>query len=212
MEKHGVNALIIAGRQYLLVAGASKTHLAACVNYGDDDIDHVQPAVRPDRLEQLKEWQDHYDLDALQSHDWRDRTLCGLEWGEMEAGDGPSFEPIREPVWAPDCRSCLRVIARELQPTEPANGLGLIAHLAIDLLIERDQVSVVGVPGDQIDLLRQRLRAGLRDHDRRGGTWVLESGTVVAWVEPPADAVLIAPWEHSESVERPIVHWSAWTS
>lgn len=155
-EPHGLNDLNIGGVRYLLV-GVSSSHLAGRAE-GDVRGRHA-----------LAEWRTgtepyaaSYDLDALLDPIWNPRTLCGLEWVEMEPGDGPPFENWGTGVYAPSCRNCLRIISTSLRGVTPDGRIPLIVGLVVTEVLAEAGTAVTDVPGEQLEPLRAAIRQRFR--------------------------------------------------
>ncbi|HZJ48169.1 MAG TPA: hypothetical protein VFD97_03925 [Acidimicrobiia bacterium] len=88
------NELNIGGVRCLLV-GVSSSHLAGLA---EDDVPgrHALAEWRTG----MEPWAASYDLEALLDPIWNPRTLCGLEWIEMEPGDRPPLDGGRAGVYA----------------------------------------------------------------------------------------------------------------
>lgn len=82
--RHGVNSIEMDGKPYLL-AVISGSHL---VPEALSD-EQAWPAVSEWLVEMGGDWQLGYDMSELTAERWRSTTLCGREWLEMRAGDGP---------------------------------------------------------------------------------------------------------------------------
>jgi hypothetical protein len=154
---HGVNELEIGGVRYLLV-GVSASHLARLA----EDGDAPGRSALADWRTGTESWAPLYDLDALFAPIWSLRTLCGLEWIEMEPGDGPPFNRGGTSVHAPSCKSCLRIVSRDLKSVAPDDRIPLIVGFVVDEVLAEAGTVVTGVPGEQLEPLRSAIRRRLR--------------------------------------------------
>jgi hypothetical protein len=90
-----------------------------------------------------------------------ERSICG------------AFAPSDDvDAVAPTCRRCLAIATRLLKNTAEDDRIGLIAHLALDAVVEYGGAQVFGVPGDQVDALRRRLRSEFARRKLTGRTYV----------------------------------------
>lgn len=155
-KSHGLNELRIGGVRHLLV-GVSASHLA--------DRAGVDAAARPALAEwrtRTEPWATSYDLDELFDPIWNPRTLCGLEWIEMEPGDGPPFDRGGTSVHAPSCKNCLRIVSRHLARVIPDDRIPLIVGFVVDEVLAEAGTVVMGVPGEQLEPLRSAIRRRLK--------------------------------------------------
>jgi len=215
---YGTNEMLVDGRRYRL-AGGDKTHLVASGVDGDE----LRPAVDGWRCETAGDWQHSYDLDALMIERWSPRTECGKNWQLMIAGDGPSVSPYGEKAFAPDCKSCLRILASKLDSTVPDDRIRLVSALAVEETMLRGSATIAGVPGDQTDALRRAIRSVFRANGAHCGTRVF-NGAVVVWLEDdlPSDREAEVAAEARDAVARisvdeptmqpqdRVIHWSTW--
>lgn len=155
-EPHGPNDLNIGGVRYLLV-GMSSSHLAGLAE-GDVRGRHALAEWRTG----TEPWAASYDLDTLFDQIWNPRTLCGLEWIEMEAGDGPPFNAAGAGVYAPSCKNCLRIVSNRLDGVAPDDRIPLVASLVVTEVLADAGTVVTGVPGDQLEALRAAIRQQCR--------------------------------------------------
>ena len=155
-KPHGLNDLNIGDVRYLLV-GMSSSHLAGLAE-GDVRGRHALAEWRTG----TESWAASYDLDALLDQIWNPRTLCGREWIEMEPGDGPPFDGGGTGVYAPSCRSCLRIISNRLEGVAPDERIPLVASLVVTEVLADAGTVVTGVPGDQLEALRAAIRQQCR--------------------------------------------------
>lgn len=216
--QHGVNSIEIDGTTYLL-AGISGSHLAPEAQPGEPAV----PAVPEWRVEMDEDWQSAYDMPKLAAEQWRATTLCGREWLEMEAGDGPALTHGAEPVFAPGCRTCLRVVGQHLTFTPPDERISVIVALVVDRLREHRSATIQDVPGDQLEHLRAAIRTGLREEGIRANTHPVDSTVFVVQNTPIDETEELAAMERAVSVlnyfdstprEPPdhVINWYTWGS
>jgi hypothetical protein len=163
-ELFGANVIEIAGTPMLLTAtgGGTAVHLAAPVRPGVTGRSAVlEHLLRPDRVAEVPALV-NYDLAALTQPRWSPATLCGRQWSEMVGGDGGVVSLFGVTAFAPTCRRCLASIDRSFAKPVPDGRLALVARLAADKVIETGHAEVLGVPGDQQQELRSRVKGLLR--------------------------------------------------
>ncbi len=162
------NTITVHGRDYVLAwVGLEAAHLVAragsgqparpIVEHGDS---HLNPA---------------YQAGELTAPRWATRTLCGRdEWFmcPTEAGRASmtSWAVEEEAVLVPTCKPCLRVLDREFPEPVANEALARNVSRCVQELGEWGCVVVHGVPADQAELLRKRVRTEAR---RRG--WKFQS-------------------------------------
>lgn len=214
---HGLNELSIAGKRYLLV-GVSSSHLAgpAVGAFG------ARGALAAWRTG-VEPWAASYDLDTLFAPIWNPRTLCGLEWIEMEPGDGPPFDPAGTSVHAPSCRNCLRIVSRDLASATPDDRIPLIVGFVVDEVLAEAGSLVTGVPGEQLEALRSAIRQRLRSLGIPFRTYPLGGDLHVVsealWDEMPEDRKAEIGAQAAEAVADAIqgrpargrgIDWDTW--
>lgn len=181
------NTIAIHDRNYVLAwAGASAAHLVAAADPDDAArpiVDHADAVLNP-----------AYEASALTDASWSPRTLCGRdEWVMCPTEAGRAFQSMwngrEEAVPAPTCRRCLRILDKQFAPPAADERLGWNVIRSVEELEQWGCLHILGVPADQAELLRKKLRAEAR---RRG--WKFQS-TV-------ADSQLIASCENALSPER----------
>lgn len=219
-DKHGLNTITIADKEYLL-AGGDKAHLVAEAS----DATAARAALLPWRFERDAPWQQAYELLDLQTARWSHKTLCGREWREMEPGDGPGFVTWSQPVHGPSCKSCLRIVGRDLASRAPDDRIPFVASLAVQEVVELSSSRIDGVPGDQAEALRVALRNELRRRGLRGRTHVHGSIVFVvsddAWGVLPqsrrdaldqeaAEVISSAIFDAYINPPRRGIHWDTW--
>jgi hypothetical protein len=200
---HGVNTITIAGEPFLLAMGIA-SHLVAEVKGNESG----RPAVEPWRFERVEDWQASYDRKELQAPRWRQRTLCGRDWSAMARGDGPGLVPWSSPVYAPNCRTCLRIASRRLESRPADDRIPLVAALAMQEVLEYGESRVDGVPGDQAEALRAALRQELQRHGLRGHTYHLREVVFVI----SEDAYKAVPQERKDELQQQLMRALDWVS
>lgn len=214
---HGLNEFSIAGKRYLLV-GVSASHLAGLAGGdvpGRGALAEWRTGVEP--------WAASYNLDSLRDPIWNPRTLCGLEWIEMESGDGPPFDPAGTSVHAPSCRNCLRIVYRDLESVTPDDRIPLIVGFVVDEVLAEAGSVVTGVPGEQLEPLRSAIRQRLRSLGIPFRTYPLGGDLHVVseelWDDMPEDrkaeigaqaAEVIADAIQGLPVPRRGIDWGTW--
>jgi hypothetical protein len=182
-----LNTITIHGRSYVLAwVGANAAHLVAEAGAGD-------PA-RPIMSHAGAEPNPAYEPDELTNASWATRTLCGRgEWIMCPTEAGRAFVSMwngrEDAVLAPSCKRCLVILDKQFAEPAPGERLGWNVIRAMEQLQEWGCVHVLGVPADQAELLRKRLRTQAR---QRG--WKFQS-TV-------SDGQLIAASEDALSAEQ----------
>jgi hypothetical protein len=182
-----LNTITIHGRSYVLAwVGASAAHLVAETGAAD--------TARPIMSHAGAEPNPAYDPEEITNASWATRTLCGRgEWIMCPTEAGRAFVSMwngrEDAVLAPSCKRCLAILDKQFAEPVPAEHLRWNVIRAMDQLQEWGCVHVVGIPADQAELLRKRLRAEAR---QRG--WKFQS-TV-------GDGQLIAASEDALSAEQ----------
>lgn len=200
---HGVNTITIAGEPYLL-AGGDASHLVAEA----ENTKAGRPAIDPSHWELLQDWQASYDRSELESPRWSQRTLCGRTWSGMEPGDGPGFVPWSTPVYAPSCRTCLRVASARLESRPDDDRIPLVAALVVQEVVEHGETWVNEVPGDQAEALRTAIRRELRRHNLRGRTHHFEETVYVI----SDDAYEALPQQQKDAIHQQLTRALDWLS
>jgi hypothetical protein len=181
------NTIVVHGRSYVLAwVGLHAAHLVPEAAPGGParaiagrDEGRLNPA---------------YDAAALSAPLWSMRTLCGRDGWFMCPGDaGRAHESPwngqEEAVLVPTCRRCLELLDRQFAEPEADDRLAWNVARCMQELEQWGSVVIDGVPGQQMTLLRGRLRAEAR---RRG--WKFTSST--------AEDRLVAMSANSLSPER----------
>jgi hypothetical protein len=182
-----LNTIMIHGRSYVLAwVGASVAHLVAETA--------AEGPARPIMSHAGAEPNPAYDSGELTNASWATRTLCGRgEWIMCPTEAGRAFVSMwngrEDAVLAPSCKRCLAILDKQFAEPAPAELLGWNVIRAMEQLQEWGCVHVLGVPADQAELLRKRLRTQAR---QRG--WKFQS-TV-------SDGQLIAASEDALSAEQ----------
>jgi hypothetical protein len=182
-----LNTITIHGRSYVLAwVGANAAHLVAEAG--------AEGPARPIMSHAGAEPNPAYDPGELTNASWATRTLCGRrDWIMCPTEAGRAFVSMwngrEDAVLAPSCKRCLAILDKQFAEPAPAERLGWNVIRAMEQLQEWGCVHVLGVPADQAELLRKRLRAQAR---QRG--WKFQS-TV-------SDGQLIAASEDALSAEQ----------
>lgn len=104
---------------------------------------------------------------------WSPRTLCGRVWQHparpYEDTDGSVVQPE-----APTCRRCLAIVDRLLPVTDPDDRVAALAKIAAQSVHDHGTAEIIGVPGDQLSIIRTAIRNELRNKYRyRARTYVI---------------------------------------
>lgn len=164
IEYADLNSIMVDG-QPLLLSEAGRglaVHLVASAS-GSPDARAAIPAT----------WLDHasrgyvgsianYAPALLLEACWSPRTLCGIGWQSMAAGEGGPLRASQESALAPTCRRCLASLDRRFPDPAPDDRIALLAVLIAQAVEEHGSAEVVGVPGDQLKQLRAAARRELR--------------------------------------------------
>lgn len=226
----GVNAIAVAGQDFLLVeARGTVTHLARVSN-GDD----ARAAVNVARAEYPAppEVIPGYDQAAIHHERWAPKTLCGREWNEMAAGEGGTFRLWQEVSLVPTCRPCLRAIDKWFPATEAPSGMEVVASYVADTVEGYGFARVVSVPAEHVEALRRSIRKQLRGRGFRSETHHVDGVVHVfsedahAEIEPEVlaerdreVAARIGQIMRGAATERPplesqpdVIRWSTWVT
>ncbi len=148
--------------------GGDKVHLTAEAGPEDDAVS-------------LGDMDSEFDLDSVTL--WATSTLCGRAWSRM-APTEPTGS-LDEAVHAPTCRRCLSILDKRFPERAPADGLVVVVDLAIESIVKNGTVEIYGCPGDQLDLLRQRLQALARQRNLESLRSHSQADIVVFWDNTP---------------------------
>jgi hypothetical protein len=190
-----INTITIHGQHYLLAQlGSATTHLVGELEPDAPSrpiVDRGYLPINP-----------AFDKKQLRSPKWQIRTLCGRTDWRMAATDAGGAELVgweEEAVFSPNCRQCLRVLDRQFKAAEPSEQLTQNVERGIRELELWGTFMIDGIPPDQMEFLRQRVRKECR---KRG--WKVQSFTRdgrLVWVSensrlPERDAFVAADARH----------------
>ncbi len=164
LENADLNAIVIDGQPLLLgqAGGGLAVHLVPNA-VAPPDARAAIPATWLDRASRgYVESIASYAPALLLEPCWSPRTLCGIEWQSMAAGEGGPLRASQEPALAPTCRRCLTSLDRRFPDPTPDDRIGLLAILIAQAVEEHGSAEVLGVPGDQLKPLRAAARRQLR--------------------------------------------------
>jgi hypothetical protein len=159
-----LNVIVVDGQPLLLgeTAGGSAVHLVP----SSDGSPVARPAIPASWLDSAsREYVESiasYSSERLLEAAWSTRTMCGIEWDAMAAGDAGPLRSWQEPALAPTCRRCLASLDRRFPQPTPDDRVGLLAVLIAQAVEEHGSAEVLGVPGDQLKALRSAARRELR--------------------------------------------------
>ena len=143
-----LNSLTIAGETMLLTRTVSGTSIHLTTTDASAD---ARAAIldRPDGSRGAVP-------DELLDNRWSPRSLCGRTWAAMADGyDDHTGRRVDRPE-APNCRKCLAAIDKSFPTPTPDARIPVLADLAATAVNEHGTAEIVGVPGDQMNALRQR--------------------------------------------------------
>lgn len=226
-EPADLNAIVVDGRRLLLgetVGGLAVHLIAMAVGTGD-----ARPAVPALWLERTSRgYVDSivsYSSPLLLDRCWCSRTLCGIEWEAMAAGEAGPLRASQEPGLSPTCRRCLASLDRHFPDPTPDERIGLLALLIAQAVEDHGSAEVVGVPGDQLKALRAATRRELR---RRlgfdGKTYVRDDFMLVTCDEATEQVRIAKSHEIVRSMHLGIsdapapdtsgwrLHWHTWSA
>ncbi len=164
VESADLNAIEIGGQSLLLgeAGGGLAVHLVPAAN-GSPEARAAVPATWLDPAGRgYVESITNYSRALLLKACWSPRTLCGIEWQGMAAGEGGPLWASQESALAPTCRRCLTSLDRRFPDPTPDDRIGLLAVLIAQAVEEHGSAEVIGVPGDQLKPLRVAARQELR--------------------------------------------------
>lgn len=164
LEYADLNAIVVDGKALLL--GQAGGGLAVHLVPNTDGSSEARAAVPPTWLHRggrgYVESIANYSPALLLEPCWSPRTLCGIEWQSMAAGEGGPLRGSQEPALAPTCRRCLTSLDRRFPNPTPDDRISLLAVLIAQAVEEHGSAEVLGVPGDQLKSLRAAARRELR--------------------------------------------------
>lgn len=228
MTRQGANTIRIAGRTLLLATGRTATHLVAPA-----DGPPARPALEagPGGRAATRDAGPGrgYDPARLFERRWAETTLCGRDWIEMALGEAGGSHPWRdEPVLAPSCGACLRIVEASFPKAARPPGVGVLVAVVAETVRRFGSAQVRGVPPTHAEDLRSAIRARLRAEGLASRTYrqagVLHVVSEAAWkaVGPEvrraldrgiADALagdLDAAPPQRRAVPGGVVRWETW--
>jgi len=162
-EHADLNSVVIDGQPLLLgQAGGHAVHLVPEAIGRPDALAAIPATWLDPATRSYVESIANYAPALLLEPCWSPRTLCGIEWHGMAAGEGGPLQASQEPALAPTCRRCLTSLDRRFPAPTPDDRIGLLAVLIAQAVEEHGSAEVVGVPGDQLKALRAATRRELR--------------------------------------------------
>lgn len=171
MTLEGVNVIRVQGRALLLAAGSSVTHLVE-----EDGGPNARPAVEADLVSPAPGRGEapagRYDRAQLLERRWSETTLCHRDWIEMVPGEAGGLHPWpHEPVRAPTCGACLRVVEASLPKAALPPGVDVLVAVAAETVRGFGSAQVCGVPPEHLEELRSAIRRHLRAQGLRSRTY-----------------------------------------
>lgn len=164
LEYADLNAIVVDGEALLLgqAGGGLAVHLVPNAD-GSSEARAAVPATWHDRASRgyVKSIANYPPALLLQAC-WSTRTLCGIGWQSMAAGEGGALRASQEPALAPTCRRCLTSLDRRFPAPTPDDRIDILAVLIAQAVEEHGSAEVLGVPGDQLKPLRAAARRELR--------------------------------------------------
>lgn len=164
LEYTDLNSIVVDGQALLL--GQAGGGLAVRLVPTSVRAPEARAAVPPTWLDRASrgyvESIANYAPELLLEPCWSPRTLCGIEWQSMAAGEGGPLRVSQEPSLAPTCRRCLTSLDRRFPDPTPDDRIALLAVLIAQAVEEHGSAEVIGVPGDQLKPLRAAARRELR--------------------------------------------------
>ena len=157
--------IAVEGQPLLLgeTTGGRAVHLIPSATGSSDG---ARPAIPPAWLNRAgRDYVDsiaNYASARLLERSWSMRTICGIEWEAMAAGERGPLRSWQHPALAPTCRRCLASLDCKFPEPTPDDRIGLLAVLIAQAVEEHGSAEVLGVPGDQLKPLRKAARRGLR--------------------------------------------------
>jgi hypothetical protein len=193
-----LNSIVIDGQPLLLAetTGGRAVHLIPGAARSSD----ARPAIPEAWLDRAgRDYVDsiaNYSSARLLDPSWSTRTMCGIEWEAMAAGERGLLRSWQVPALAPTCGRCLASLDRQFPEPTPDDRIGLLAVLIAQAVEEHGSAEVLGVPGDQLKALRTAARRELRrrlGHD--GKTFVHGDLLLITCDEATEEARLTAAKE-----------------
>lgn len=217
-EPADLNAIVVDGKRFLLgqAAAGLAVHIIATA-LGTDDARPAVPALWLDLTS--RGYVDSivgYSSAALLDRCWSSRTLCGLEWQAMAAGEAGPLRALQEPELAPTCRRCLTSLDRHFPDPTPDERIGLLAVLIVEAGEEHGSAEVLGVPGDQLKALRAATRRELRRRLGFDGKTCVHSDFLLVTCDEATEQVRLAKAQeivqsmHLSIAERPPPDGAEW--
>lgn len=159
-----LNSILVDGQPLLLgeTAGGRAVHLVPDATASPDARPAIPSAWLDSSGRDYVESVTNYSSARLLDPAWSTRTMCGIEWDAMAAGDAGPLRSWQEPALAPTCRRCLASLDRPFPEPTPDDRIGLLATLIAQAVEEHGSAEVLGVPGDQLKALRSAARRELR--------------------------------------------------
>lgn len=164
LEYTDLNSIEVDGQPLLLgeAGGGLAVHLVPTAD-GSPDARAAIPTTWLDRASRgYVESIANYAPQLLLEPCWSPRTLCGIGWQSMAAGEGGPLRASQEPALAPTCRRCLTSLDRRFPDPTPDDRIDIVAVLIAQAVEEHGSAEVLGVPGDQLKPLRAAARRELR--------------------------------------------------
>lgn len=185
MDPTDENSISVLGRDLLLVdvGGGAETHLAEVADGPGWSARHEGNEGAP-----------------LVGR-WSDSTLCGRTWNRMAADADELLPEWRDPVFAPTCRGCLRILDSWFPTADTPSGVWLLAAVAAEEVTRFSSTYVTGVPVEHVEATRAAIRKVLRSNGFGSSTRVVE-GVVHVWSDDAYEA--IDPAEIRDSVTSAI--------
>lgn len=159
-----LNVIAVEGQALLLgqTTGGRAIHLIPSAIGSPDARPAIPPAWLNRSGRDYAESVANYASVRLLEPAWSNRTICGIEWETMAAGERGPLRSWQEPALAPTCRRCLASLDRQFPDPTPDDRIGLLAVLIAQAVEEHGSAEVLGVPGDQLKALRSAARRELR--------------------------------------------------
>ena len=178
----GLNTIVVHDEPLLLTETVGG--LAMHLTHGQHEADAGQAAI-PDEwfVATRPGWEtniDDYNRELLLERRWSTRTLCGIAWQAMAAGEAGPLHPWQDIALAPTCRRCLTSLDRQFAAPTPNDRIGLLALLIAQAVEEHGSAEVLDVHGDQLSALRAVIRQQVLVRlGHRGRTWFVADRLLV---------------------------------